>query len=290
IEKWIFRAGLRYDNNVLEVEDTFLSNGDASDRIVLNTVNPSIGLRYKLNRNQSLFANFATSFETPVLSELSANPNDNGGFNQSLSEQTSITFEGGYTYSKSKFNLEATVFYIETEDDIVPFELEAFPDRTFFRNAGSAERFGVEMATRVWLSNSIRLNASYAWSRFTYNRFEIPLGNFNGNRLPGVPEHLASVEGLYRSTKGLVIRWNTQYRGDFFANDSNAATEASALISNLSVSQKLSFNGWNLSPYFGINNVFDAEYNDNVRLNAFGSRFFEPAPGLNVYAGLRVSI
>ncbi|MEM8846742.1 MAG: TonB-dependent receptor, partial [Bacteroidota bacterium] len=84
IEKWIFRAGLRYDNNVLEVEDTFLSNGDASDRIVLNTVNPSVGLRYKLNRNQSLFANFATSFETPVLSELSANPNDNGGFNQSL--------------------------------------------------------------------------------------------------------------------------------------------------------------------------------------------------------------
>ncbi|MEM9361847.1 MAG: TonB-dependent receptor [Bacteroidota bacterium] len=290
IEKWIFRAGLRYDNNVLEIEDDFLSNGDASDKIVLNTVNPSVGLRYKLDKKQSLFANFATSFETPVLSELSANPSDTGGFNQNLSEQTSITFEGGYTYSKSKLTLEATVFYIETEDDIVPFELEAFPDRTFFRNAGSAERFGVEMSTNFWLSNSIRLNASYAWSRFTYNRFEIPLGNFNGNRLPGVPEHLAFLEGLYRSNKGLVIRWNTQYRGDFFANDSNATREASAIISNLSVSQRLSFNGWNLRPYLGINNLFDTEYNDNVRLNAFGGRFFEPAPGLNVYGGLRISI
>ncbi|WP_422860334.1 TonB-dependent receptor family protein [Flagellimonas sp. S174] len=290
IEKWVFRGGLRYDNNILEVKDTFLDNGDASDRIVLNTINPSIGLRFKVDKNQSLFANFATSFETPVLSELSANPNDDGGFNQNLNEQTSTTFEGGYTYSKPKFRLETTVFYIETEDDIVPFELEAFPDRTFFRNAGSAERFGLEVSTVFWLNNTIRFNASYAWSRFTYNRFEIPLGNFNGNRLPGVPEHLAFLQGLYRSPKGLVIRWNMQYRGDFFANDSNAVTEASAVISNLSVSQKLSFDGWNLSPYFGINNLFDTQYNDNVRLNAFGGRFFEPAPGINVYGGLRISL
>lgn len=290
IKKWIFRGGIRYDNNILEVEDTFLENGDASDRIVLNTINPSVGLRFKVDKNQSLFANFATSFETPVLSELSANPNDDGGFNRNLNEQTSTTFEGGYTYSKPKFRLETTVFYIETEDDIVPFELEAFPDRTFFRNAGSAERFGVEVATVFWLNNTIRFNASYAWSRFTYNRFEIPLGNFNGNRLPGIPEHLAFLQGLYRSQKGLVIRWNMQYRGDFFANDSNAVTEASAVISNLSVSQKLSFDGWNLSPYFGVNNLFDTQYNDNVRLNAFGGRFFEPAPGINVYGGLRISL
>ncbi len=290
IEKWIFRGGLRFDNNILEVKDTFLDNGDASDRIVLNTINPSVGLRFKVDKNQSLFANFATSFETPVLSELSANPNDDGGFNQNLNEQTSTTFEGGYTYSKPKFRLETTVFYIETEDDIVPFELEAFPDRTFFRNAGSAERFGLEVSTVFWLNNTIRFNASYAWSRFTYNRFEIPLDNFNGNRLPGVPEHLAFLQGLYRSPKGLVIRWNMQYRGDFFANDSNAVTEASAVISNLSVSQKLSFDGWNLSPYFGINNLFDTQYNDNVRLNAFGGRFFEPAPGINIYGGLRISL
>ena len=290
VNNWFFRGGLRYDNNVLEVKDTFLSNGDASDRIVLNTLNPSIGLRYKLDKNQSIFANFATSFETPVLSELSADPDDDGGFNQELNEQTSTTYEVGYAYSKPKFTWETTLFYIQTEDDIVPFELEAFPDRTFFRNAGSAERIGIEVATVFWLNNSIRFNASYSWSRFTYDRFENPSGDFSGNRLPGIPEHLAFLEALYHSAKGLTLRLNTQYRGDFFANDSNAASEASALISNLSVSQKLDFDGWTLSPYFGVNNLFDVEYNDNVRLNAFGGRFFEPAPGIHVYGGLRVSI
>jgi iron complex outermembrane receptor protein len=32
-------------------------------------------------------------------------------------------------------------------------------------------------------------------------------------------------------------------------------------------------------------NLFDAAYNRNVRINAFGGRFFEAAPELNVDGG-----
>ena len=290
INKWIFRGGLRFDHNILKVEDSFLQNGDASDRINLNTVNPSVGLRYKLHKNQSVFTNFSTSFETPVLSELSADPNNTGGFNQNLNEQTSTTFEIGYAYSKPKFELETTLFYIDTENDIVPFELEAFPDRTFFRNAGSSERIGVEFSTKFWLSNAIRFNASYAWSKFTYTDFELPSGNFEGNRLPGVPEHLVFIKGTYHAPKGLLIRFDNQYRGSFFANDGNTVTEGAAVISNISLSKKINLKNWNLTPFLGVNNIFNVEYNDNVRLNAFGGRFFEPAPGTNVYGGIRISI
>jgi iron complex outermembrane receptor protein len=35
--------------------------------------------------------------------------------------------------------------------------------------------------------------------------------------------------------------------------------------------------------------LFDEKYNSNVRINAFGGRFFEPAPDLNVYGGLNVA-
>jgi iron complex outermembrane receptor protein len=40
------------------------------------------------------------------------------------------------------------------------------------------------------------------------------------------------------------------------------------------------------TPYLGINNLFDKEYIGNVRINAFGSRYYEPAPEFNIYAGL----
>ena len=43
---------------------------------------------------------------------------------------------------------------------------------------------------------------------------------------------------------------------------------------------------WQLGPYVNLSNLTDTEYNDNVRLNAFGGRYFEPAPGFAVQGGL----
>ena len=39
----------------------------------------------------------------------------------------------------------------------------------------------------------------------------------------------------------------------------------------------------------GINNLFDEEYIDNLRINDRNLRFFEPAPEINVYGGLSIS-
>ena len=44
-----------------------------------------------------------------------------------------------------------------------------------------------------------------------------------------------------------------------------------------------------VSPFIGINNLFDESYNTDIRINAFGARYFEPAPELNVYAGVSVN-
>jgi iron complex outermembrane receptor protein len=44
-----------------------------------------------------------------------------------------------------------------------------------------------------------------------------------------------------------------------------------------------------IRPYIGINNIFDELYNSNVRINAFGGRYYEPAPDRNIYAGFVVN-
>ena len=36
----------------------------------------------------------------------------------------------------------------------------------------------------------------------------------------------------------------------------------------------------------GVNNLFDEDYNNNIRINAFGGRYFEPAPERNGYIGI----
>jgi iron complex outermembrane receptor protein len=51
---------------------------------------------------------------------------------------------------------------------------------------------------------------------------------------------------------------------------------------------KLTWGG--LDFYGGINNLFNTTYYDNIRLNAFGGRFYEPAPGRNFYLGLSLNL
>jgi iron complex outermembrane receptor protein len=45
---------------------------------------------------------------------------------------------------------------------------------------------------------------------------------------------------------------------------------------------------WLLRPYLGINNLFNEHYDSNIRINAFGGRYYEPAPERNLYAGIVV--
>jgi iron complex outermembrane receptor protein len=66
-EKVLIRTGLRYDYQTLGV------NTDTENQ-EYTVLNPSIGLSYAIAKNQRVFVNFSTSFETPTLSELSANP------------------------------------------------------------------------------------------------------------------------------------------------------------------------------------------------------------------------
>jgi iron complex outermembrane receptor protein len=39
----------------------------------------------------------------------------------------------------------------------------------------------------------------------------------------------------------------------------------------------------------GVNNAFNQEYFDNIRINAFGKRYYEPAPKRNFYFGINFS-
>ena len=84
-----------------------------------------------------------------------------------------------------------------------------------------------------------------------------------------------------------------------FANDLNGPADAdsgtrSAYINDAYtiLDVRTSFNRelerWDAELFVGIDNLFDSDYNGSVVPNAFGSRFFEPAPGRTYLTGLRL--
>ncbi|SCY42426.1 iron complex outermembrane recepter protein [Nonlabens sp. Hel1_33_55] len=286
ISNWNIQGGLRYDINSLEADDRTTAANSSQQN--LNSWSGSLGLSYNLGNSTYIFSNVSTSFETPALTELSSNPNGGTGFNTDLDPQRAVNYEIGYRQNKARFNWNAALFYIRTSDDLVPFELAQFPNRTFFRNAGSTNRYGLELSGNVLVSNSFTLNGSYTYSRFEYDEYTLNDENFQGNLLPGIPEHLATLGITYQAENKLTVQWNNTYRGELFADDANATNVKSAFISNINLGYPIKFDKLQLSVNGGINNLFDTSYFDNVRINAFGNRYYEPAPGINFYTGINL--
>ncbi|TVZ52326.1 TonB-dependent receptor family protein [Dokdonia sp. Hel_I_53] len=283
---WFFNAGLRYDYNLLRADDYFLENGDDSGSINLASWNPSVGVSYAFAKAITLYTNFSTSFETPVLSELSARPDGSDGFNDNLKPQTATTIELGAKGVMNALRYDITLFSSSTEDDLVPFEVEQFPERTFYRNAGSTIRNGLEVALEYPLTKSFSSSLTYTLSDFQYDNFVTDGTNFKGKFLPGIPKHKTTFGVNYTDKSGFNASLNSYLVGEQYADDANETRVDGYEFISFDASYQMHLRTAQIKPYVSVQNVLNQEYTDNVRINAFGGRYYEPAPTIAVYAGV----
>ncbi len=276
--------GGRFDDMDYEVSDRTGSGG--SGRRSFNEFSPVIGLNWALRETVNLYANASSSFDPPATTEL-ANPDGPTGFNQNLDSQTATNYELGVKgLVTGRLRYEVALFRIDVKDAIVPFELEG-SGQSFFQNAGSSTHDGLEAALSIELMTGLTGTATYTWSDFTFDQFRgVNDEVYDGNRIPGVPEHLFNLGLAWSHPSGVYAGWDFLYAGSFFAENANQVKTESYVVSNLRAGFRWSRAQWQFEPFIGINNLFDEEYMGNVRLNASFGRYYEPAPERNVYGGL----
>jgi len=279
--------GLRYDDVSFDVKDRFLADGNDSGSISFDEFSPSAALLWSPNGSFNIYGRIATSFETPTTTEF-ANPNG-GGFNTALKPQTATNYEIGMKGRlNEKIRYEISLYTMEVQDELVPFEVPAFPSKVFYRNAGKSTRNGLETSISVSLLPNLTSTLAYSYSDFNFDRYTTTSGTFDGNLIPGIPEHQLFAELAYKNPNGLYLNWDIQAVSRLYTNDANTATNPSYVVSDLRAGYDGVFGKWKLGPFLGFNNLFDESYNGNIRLNAFGGRYYEPAPGFNIYGGVSV--
>jgi len=285
-KKFNILLGYRYDLIRLKATDSFLTNGDQSGSTTLHNFNSTIGAVYELSSNASIYFNFSESFETPTLSELSNNPTGTGGFNEDLKPQKATNYEIGVKgVANSKLRYELALFNIDVTNEILPFELEDFPGRDFFENAGSTNRLGAELSLTYNITNGLTTYFNYTYSDFTFKDFN----DFDDKVLPGIPKHSTFAALNYTHPAGIFFNTQARFISSIFTKNDNSIQDDGYAVINFNMGYKRTWeDGVQIEPFFGVNNLLDKAYNDNIRINAFGGRFYEPAPSLNLYVGVTV--
>jgi iron complex outermembrane receptor protein len=281
----------RFDDIRLQVTDKFLTDGNQSAKQSFQRFSPMAGLSYSLTPSSSLFANVSTNFETPSLNDLSNNPTGLGGFNPNLSPQKSRNYEIGYKgILGKKFRADLSVFYIEVEDEIVPYQLANQVGRTYFRNAGLSERKGLEMGLTYQIRSGLMTFFNYTYSDFQYNSYQTTVGKFDGNRLPGIPKHNIYGEIRYFPRVGIYAIAQVRSISELYADDANLTTNRAYATVNLRLGYRKQLKHLVIEPFIGINNLFNEIYNANIQINATANRYFEPASGTFALGGLTVRV
>lgn len=282
--------GGRWDWLHYQVKDTFKTDGNQSGSRALSQASGTTGLVYHLSDDHQVYTNVATVFEAPTATELINNPAGTGGFNPNLDAQTSLSQELGLRGTPAGFQYETALFYIRSRNEITPYELPEFPGRAFFRNAGQSRRLGVEtrIATPVW--NGLSGEIAYTFSDFAFEKFIVNNINLEGNAFPGAPKHRWEGRVRYAHASGAFGQIHLQRVGEFFVNDTNTVTNNAYNLGQLLLGWEKKYNWIEGSVFVGINNLFDARYNANTRINAAFGRYFEPGPPLNIFGGLRIRV
>jgi iron complex outermembrane receptor protein len=289
--------GVRYDQVDFSVTDHFLSDGDDSGSRDLDDVSPMVGLAYQLNDNTSLFSTFSTSFETPTTTEF-ANPAGGGGFNPMIEPQKATNYEFGLRgIAPASTSYQLAVFKTDVKDELISYDANG---RDFFQNAGESGRTGIELSAKSQLTDRIESTVSMSYGDFSFDSFQVlsfdamnnatVTGDFSGNRIPGTVEKLAYIELTYTAPSNWYSAIDFTYTGDQFADNNNTVNVEAYTLANWRIGADYQVGRTFLSPFLGINNLTDENYFSNIRINAFGGRYYEAAPGRNVYGGVELKL
>ena len=92
---------------------------------------------------------------------------------------------------------ELAGFYVTTDNDFGRYRVAPRPLETFYQNAGSTRRYGVEVGLGVLPVEELLLQAAYTYSHFRYTSVQSLFGNVSGTTVPNSPAHQLSADAEY---------------------------------------------------------------------------------------------
>lgn len=184
---------------------------------------------------------------------------------------------------------------MEVDDALVPFQVAGVDGRDFFRNAGRTRHRGLEMGLSADAGRGWSGAVAYTLTRVTFVDDGLEDAAFEGHHVPGIPPHLLAATLDY-ATERAFLRMQGTATGRYWADDANTAANPPGpgarpwdgfVTLDIRAGAVLGVGALALRPFVALQNVLDERYASSVVVNAFGARYYEPAPGRNLVLGLQ---
>lgn len=306
----IFISG-RYDKFIY-TRNVLLYNGLKDTTRVFEQFTPKIAMDYKLTKSIALYTSYGLGFDVPSVSELNnftTTSNIRVAYNPDLKPQKSKNFEIGlkgnllnkkHTEWLRKLTFDATFFYYQLSDDIVPFNVSG---QSYYRNAARTNRTGLELGFQSEPLEGVELTVNYIYTHFKYNSYDALVydtnttltyhQDYSNNFMPSYPSHMINFILGYeyeisRHING-VLQFDCDYTTKMFVDDKNSQSTSPYFTVNPMAGINVILGKINIIGYIGSTNLFNRKYVGFININDYFGRFYEAGEPRNTYGGINIS-
>lgn len=280
---------LKYDINRLI--DAFNQNPEQIEKKFQTAIMPRIAISKTLRNNFSLHASLSQGFSPPTTTEIRTN---DGKLSLDLEPEKGTNYELNFrgSFLKDRLSFDLATFYFNLDETIVSNPNE--DGVLLFENAGRTDQKGIELQLNAVLYQNVSTNlgkviigASYTLHDFKFKEYIKRENDFSGNALPGTALNTLNTTLDIEFLKWLTLNMTYHYVDPIPLNDANSVSADAYHL----VNTRLNFNYKNrYEIYFGVDNLTNASYSLGNDLNAFGGRYFQPAPETNFYFGINLKL
>jgi iron complex outermembrane receptor protein len=295
VPRWTLTAGIRHSEVRFLSQDHFMTatSGNDSGGITYTASSPVAGLLFAASSWLHLYASYGQGFQTPIAAELAYRPDGAAGLNFGLRPARSVNSEiGAKLRLRPDLRAGIAAFDTLTRNEIVVATNAG--GRSTYQNAGRSRRSGAE-ASLDYRFAGWRAQVAYTYVDAIYvDAYRTCAGTpcaianqliAAGNRLPGVPHS----DAYARLGWGQPLGWRASLTGQYIStiavNDANTEFTAAYPVFDASGGYARDFGATRLSVFLRLNNILDRRYVGSVIVDDGNGRYFEPAPGFNVFAG-----
>jgi iron complex outermembrane recepter protein len=287
---WGAMLNVRYDRVQNRLVDHLQMGGvDLSGDAAFDHVTGRAGITYAPTQALSLYASFGQGFLPPATEELANNPAQLGGFNQSLEAALSW---GGEVGARGMLGgavlFDVSLFQLHTDRDFDRYRVDTRPLETFYRNAGSSQRYGVESYVAWTPALPVVLQVAYTYSHFTYTSSAGAYGDINGHWLPNSPQHQLFADAQYSFLRRFAIGVSGEVLSLWYIDPTNVISESGYALVHARASYRLTSGGAGAELTFAVRNIFGKEYIAFTEPDPDGNSY-QPAAEREFFVGMRLS-
>jgi iron complex outermembrane receptor protein len=252
---------------------------------------PRVALLKKVNDDLSIHACYSQGYSPPTVQELYPSA---GYFDKSLNPERGNNIEFGVrgTALQKTLSYDLVVYNFHLDQTIVVRRLEDSGE--YFVNAGKTLQRGAEvqlswspdLSPQAFLSD-FRLSTSYTFNDYTFKDYKKDNTSYDGNDLTGVAPNIlfASMDAELQS--GVYANVNYTYTSSIPLNDANTDYANSYSLLAARAGFRKEWKKLSLDIFGGVDNLLDEKYSLGNDLNALGGRYYNAAPGINYFTGIK---